>query len=129
MKLSLNLRGDLAKLTDAELAERLEHLFHAYEAAQGRKTRWWDLGFMPVWRWRGPIRHPRAYRFFASLAGASGGSWLDLVFAIDLSDKRAERLLRSATDPQGDIYLHLCEIRDIMDEAERRIAQRQGQPS
>jgi hypothetical protein len=34
MRFSVNLRGDLAKLSDAELVERLETAWHAYEAVE-----------------------------------------------------------------------------------------------
>jgi len=126
MALSLNLRSDLAKLTDAELAHRLEQSFRAYDAANDRK-RWWNSGSLS-WIFRGPIRHPRAYRFFAALTGSSG-SWLDVLFATVLSDKRSARLLGPGADVQSDLYLQVCEMRDIVDEAERRIAHRQGQTS
>ena len=41
MKGSINLRGDLAKLSDAELAERLNAAWQAVDAARGRKRSFW----------------------------------------------------------------------------------------
>ena len=36
MGLSINLRGDLARLSDAELAARLEHAWQAHQAVKDR---------------------------------------------------------------------------------------------
>jgi hypothetical protein len=118
MRASINLRGDLAKLSDAELIERLQEAWRAYEVAAKKP-----------WAWllhsrRGPIRHPRAYRFLSVLA-SGGGSWLDLLFAAALSGKTAEPSLRWA-DPTVDAHLSLCEIRDLTDEMERRVADRRA---
>ncbi len=75
--MAINLRSDLAKLTDSELAERYDQLWAAYEAARARPQ-------MPssINGWRGPIRHPRFHRFLTIL-NKSGGSeiWFDLIVA------------------------------------------------
>jgi hypothetical protein len=129
MNLSLNLRGDLAKLSDQELAERLEQAWRAYDQANdyasSRKSKW-HIGWLDIWRWRGPFRHPRAYRFFATLDGVSGVAWLDFALALVFSDKRFEELMRAAGGTEREMYLHACEMRDIVDEAERRINEREG---
>jgi len=117
MRFSINLRGDLAKLTDAALAERLDAAWQKYEAANKRWRGWWK----PLWLWRGPLRHPRAYRFLSALGNSASGGWLALPFAAALSGKSTEPFLRSA-DPAIDAYLTLCEIRDLTDEMERRVA-------
>ena len=122
MALPVNLRSDLAKLTDAELAEQLEDAWRKYETTEKRPLSRWV--FSPMFQTRGPIRHPRAYRFMAALQGGSG-SWLDLLFASALSGKKTEGFLR--TDPGADRHLNICEIQDITDELERRIAKNKKQ--
>jgi hypothetical protein len=112
MRLSVNLRDDLAKLSDTELATRLDAAWRTYDST---KKPW-------LWRgplWRSPVRHPRAYRFL-SLLGTSSGSWFDLLFAAALSAKGAEPLLRR--NPAMDLDLTIYEIRDLMEEMERRVA-------
>jgi len=113
----MNLRSDLAKLTDAELAARLEDAWDKYDTNEKRTLAGWV--FSPIVRTRGPIRHPRAYRFMAALRGGSG-SWLDLLFAGAMIGRKTEGFLRS--DPGADRHLNICEIQDISDELERRIA-------
>jgi hypothetical protein len=110
MALVLNLRGDLAKLGDAELAERLGAAWKAHEAAQQASK--------PVGLWysrRGPIRHPWAYRLFSVSGVGAGisGQWLGF-----------GPFLRSIA--YDDMDLTLCEIKDLTDEIQRRIAQRKG---
>jgi hypothetical protein len=65
MRLQINLRGDLAKLGDGELAKRLEEAWQAYGASTANAR-------FRVWAsWRGPIKHPWAYRF-TWFVGVSG---------------------------------------------------------
>jgi hypothetical protein len=123
-KASVNLRGDLAKLSDAELAEHLEAAWQAVDAAQARRRGTWF--FFRSWviaPWRGPIRHPRAYRFQSLLSGGNPW-WFVLLVASVFSGKQYERFLRR--DMATDEYLSLCEVRDITDEIERRLAQRKA---
>ena len=129
MGFSINLRSDLAKLSDADLAKRLEETWHSYEEANKQGLwRGWYFWMPLIYSFRGPLRHPRAYRFLAALQGSSGSSgWLDLLFAVALSDKRAERFLKSAGGPIVQTHMSLCEIRGIIEEVERRVEQRQGQ--
>ena len=106
MRFGINLRGDLAKLSDAELTDRLQTAWAAYDAADVRPSRlilWYSR--------RGPVRHPWAYRLF-SIAGLSGmgGHYLGTgpFLRFDAYDQ----------------HLTLCEIRDLTDEMERRVAHR-----
>jgi hypothetical protein len=99
MALSINLRGDLAQLSDAELAARLEQAWQAYEVAEKREwtSNWWLLGK------RGPIRHPRAYQFVAALQATDGG-WISLLFAAALSHKDGAGFVRWADRTAGMHY-------------------------
>ncbi len=118
---TINLRGDLAKLSDAELSERLEAAWHAYAAAEQRPFFWRSRAWLsPGFAIRGPIRHPRFYRFFSAL-GTGSGAWCDFLFAAILTGKDGERLLRNS-DPLVDGHICLCEIRDLNDEIKRRLA-------
>lgn len=120
---TLDFRADLAQLSDAEIAERLDVAWRAYDA--GKKQSWW---WRPLWSgmrtgWRGPLRHPRAYRFIAAFR-SSGGTLLDALFAATLSGSRSEMAL-SKIDPIAGEHIHLCEIQDILDEIQRRVTKRQ----
>jgi hypothetical protein len=124
MRLSINLRGDLAKLSDAELVERLDAAWQACEAAK-------EAGGDPC-SWRGPVRHPRAYRFLSVLSSVTVTTgngvidWLCMVaLSSALSSKSAERFVRKSA-PSIDLHLTLCEIRDLMDEMERRVTRRRA---
>src|SRR5215470_830943 len=87
MGLSINLRGDLAKLSDAELAARLEQAWQTHGVGETKPKYFW-MGWFPLW-WsrRGPIRHPRIYRFLAILSGANGPPALVLPLAWIFSSK------------------------------------------
>jgi hypothetical protein len=121
MGLNINLRGDLAKLGDDELAERLKEAWRAYEEADGRfhwwQPRWWLLGR------RGPIRHPRAYQFLAALQATDGG-WLNTLFATVASHKDAAGFVRRFDRTAG-MHVSICEIHDMIEEIERRLDKRQ----
>jgi hypothetical protein len=124
---AVNLRSDLARLSDTDLAARLEEAWHEYDAA-GKPARWLQWAILsPLHSWRGPIRHPRAYRFLSVLGGADGPWWLVLLLATVISDKRVEEVFRAGGPP--DAHLTLCEILDIVDEVERRVARRQAKAS
>jgi hypothetical protein len=120
MKIAVNLRGDLAKLSDAELAERLNAAWEAIDASEGRRQSWWPLG-----KWRGPVRHRGAYRLLSVLpvVADTEPGWLASLLA--LSSKRLERLLEGTTIAR---YRHLCEIQDIMDEMECRVSRNRPSP-
>jgi hypothetical protein len=118
--LALNLRGDLAKLNDNELAQRLAAAWCEYEVA--KKPAAWSSWPSLAWSHRGPVRHPRAYRFILGL-GAGTGTWLDGLVAILAGTKTFGSFISKRSGAHA--HLVLCEIRDIMDEVERRITQRQ----
>ena len=125
MKANINLRDDLTKLSDAELAERLKANWATYEAAGVPPPGRFSLLRPVFYGFRGPVRNRRAYRFLILLQG-SDGSWLSLMFAALLSGSRLERLLR--VDKVADAHLSLCEIRDMMDEIDRRVKLGQRKP-
>jgi len=109
MGFSINLRGDLAKLSDAELATRLDEAWQTYTALQAKFPRR-KLSYSE----RGLIRHPLAYRFL-SVLGVSGPGY---------------GYFGTAPNVIGPKYWHphliLCDIRDLTDEAQHRIDKRQG---
>lgn len=119
--MAINLRSALAHLTDSELAERYHQLWTAYEQAKARPTL-----FSSVRKERGPVRHPRLYRFLAVLkGGGSGPIWFDLLMGAMLSHKFFEPALRMAPDTDAELSVH--EIQDVMDEMQRRVDMRKGQ--
>ncbi|MGZ5844981.1 MAG: hypothetical protein ACXWJL_08270 [Xanthobacteraceae bacterium] len=82
MKIAVDLRSDLAKLSDAELANHLKENWQIYEAP-AFVLLWTLLTLTPasldVFISR-PIRHRRAYRFLAAI-GCADETWLSLLFA------------------------------------------------
>jgi hypothetical protein len=113
MRFALNLRSDLTRLNDAEVADRLVATWRAYEVAeQDARFAWRELKYST----RGPIRHPWAYLFSSIMAiGDRGGLgfWMGQPFFPSLlGDRRSRALVK--------MHLNLCEIRDIQDEIECR---------
>jgi hypothetical protein len=107
----ITLRGDLARLSDRELAKRLDEALQACDA--------WPVARETGWaHWRGPIRHPRAYRVFYVLTVLS--SVVEL-----LSFSRGGDL------PLGTMrtYLLVCEIQDLLDETRWRVDARRTSSS
>jgi hypothetical protein len=119
MAFALNLRGDLAKMSDAELADWLERNWLAYSAAE-RDRSWWSHTFS----FRGPLRHPRFYRMIAAAQHVSGNGLLCLAFILMFGSKRFERTLYRQPDTAS--HLCLCEIKDITDEMKRRLRHRKA---
>jgi hypothetical protein len=111
--IAVNLRSDLRRLSDAELAQRLQEAWHTYERAE-KRPKWSTISLSA----RGPIRHPAAYRLVAALSN-TGGSMVEVLVSILLMGKKTERFLRS--DRASDIHLSLCEVKDITEEIERRV--------
>ena len=108
MGFAINLRGDLAKLSDAELAGRLEAAWKSHdEAAAASRVK---LRYSR----RGPLRHPWAYRFL-SVVGLQGPGFS---YYLGLSP-----FLRF--DAVGQ-HLALCEVKDLTDEIERRTTLKQA---
>jgi hypothetical protein len=117
MALALNLRGDLAKLSDAELAERLSAAWQRHDA----NRQYADDS--PVFSLRGPMRHPRIYRFLMWLRATEGNFHL-LALPLVLSSSLTDRMCGHFA--LGEPHLALCEIRDIMDEMKKRVAARKA---
>jgi hypothetical protein len=115
MPFSINLRGDLAKLSDAALVERVEKAWRDYEAADGKPRRGELVG-----SWNGPIRHPLAYRFMSMIDWRLG---LARRMA-PIAEFSIASLLGFRAPPEIDMHLALCEIRDLTDELERRVVRR-----
>lgn len=116
MPFSINLRGDLAELSDTALVERIDKAWADYEAAE-RKPRRGEL----VGSWNGPIRHPLAYRFMSMIDYRRGrlSGYMGTIGQFTLGS-----LLGFPSMPEIDMHLTLCEIRDLMDEMERRVVHR-----
>jgi hypothetical protein len=128
MAFGLNLRRDLAKLSDQELADRFEQASAAHELAKENLRR--DGGVL-LFSVRGPIRHPRAYRFLtiAFVVTASADGWPALPLAIVsifsglvLSHRKYEQHLNPQDRPN--LHLNMCEMKDIVDEIRRRVKYR-----
>jgi hypothetical protein len=109
MRFTINLRGDLVKLSDAELAIRLEQAWQRYNAAREREAAATKLWYSR----RGPLRHPWAYRLL-SVVGVSNG--FGMYFGLGQLIRRGYM----------DMHLTLCEIRDLNDEIGRRVT---GKPA
>ena len=105
MRLGINLRGDLAKLPDEELASHFEKCVAYREWLAPRAgdlaNRWlYEVGLaMPFGR--GPVHARIFYRLMGLLYG---GSWNGL----------------NGRSP-GDLFVLDCEIKDIVDEMQRRV--------
>ncbi len=114
MRSSLNLRGDLARLDDAELAARLDATLRKIEALEARR-RAALLGGFVISRsrgWRGPLRARAVYRavpWLAVLVQLCLGSGVE-------AGGRDERALSLAH----------CEAKDLMDEIRRRLEARRS---
>jgi hypothetical protein len=121
MALSINLRGDLAKLSDEELAARLKEAWDQYEAAE-KRFHWWTARGWLLGK-RGPVRHPRVYQFLAAVQHTDA-QWVSLLFATALSHKDASGFVQRL-DRNAGMHMSACEIQDIVDEIERRMEQRQ----
>src|SRR5262245_30340616 len=105
MSLSINLRGDLAKLSDEELAARLAAAWERHRAAENSTP-----GDFNIWySQRGPIKHPWAYRLFSVMGVSSRWWFISLRVGPGVGH-----------GPMG-MHLALCEILDIHDEIQRRI--------
>jgi len=113
MRWGVNLRGDLAKLDDAEIAARYEALISHKEAWVRQLPKYPGSG--PMYRlemrvpWRGPLHARIFYKIQFVLMGVlealQGGGSLP-------SNSAYER------------YMKECELRDVTDEIKRRVAQK-----
>ena len=102
MRFGINLRGDLAKLDDAEIASRFEGLISEME------TKHKVVYQVGKWSARGLLHARIFYKVQAvifGVLGAFGGS--------------------SPITPSGiELYLLGCELADVRDEIERRVRRR-----
>ena len=115
MPLSLNLRYDLARMSDAQLAERLERTWQAFSQVEADA---WPYKLSASFR--GPIRHPSAYAFLSWVAVKSGLSWrFGPSFSLGM-----EALLSTRSRALMRMHLAICEVRDITDEMNHRLASR-----
>jgi hypothetical protein len=113
MRWGINLRGDLAKLDDAEIASRYEALVSEKEAWVQQLPKYPESG--PTYRmamrmpWRGLLHARIFYRLqfvlMGVFAGLQGGGPLP-------SNLAYER------------YMMECELLDVTDEIKRRVAQK-----
>ena len=113
MPLGVNLRGDLAKLSNAELVQRLSEAWKDYEEAESRP------GPKLVASARGPIRQPLAYWFFSFIGIRDG--WTSY-FGTALPRVPSKWFARG--NRPIDMHRALCEIQDIHDEIECRIGRK-----
>ena len=102
MRFGINLRGDLAKLDDAEIASRFEGLISEME------TKHKVVYQVGIWSARGLLHARILYKIQAvifGVLGAFGGN--------------------SSVTPSGiELYLLGCELADVRDEIERRVRRR-----
>ena len=112
MTLALNLRSDLARLTDAELAKRCDAVWAEMEELERDRG---ALRTSP--RWRGPVRHPRAYLFWAMVRSSGAGELDILLSAFAANTSLADVVSRL---PRIRLHLALCEMQDILDEMKSR---------
>jgi hypothetical protein len=114
MRLGINLRGDLAKLDDIEIAARHEELIARKEAELGalpsRARNKLGLRLHSLLLARGPFHARIFYRI----------QWF--VFALFATVKSHSLMLPS----DYDAYLLECELKDVRDEIKRRIAARKA---
>ena len=112
MRFGVNLRGDLAKLDDAEIASRFEALISETETRH-RATRAHACGRVIYRIWKGSLGrglfHARIFyqiqlHLFGLRAALEGGTLL--------------------TRSDIDLYLLNCELNDVKDEIEHRVRYR-----
>ena len=106
MRFGINLRGDLAKLDDGDIASRLETLMAEREAlyravpfSSGNK--WLYQRGVGIVFGRGPLHARFFYRFYA---------------------------LQYLGSSLSELYLLDCELKDVRDEIKRRMGQKKAIP-
>jgi hypothetical protein len=115
MRLGVNLRFDLKRLSDAQLAALLESSWERYETAQPMA-----MPYRLRSSARGPIHHPLAYPFLSILSYSEPWSWgLSLAFLFSI-----DGLISSRTRAMMHMHLALCDIADVTDELRRRATRR-----
>jgi hypothetical protein len=122
MRFSINLRGDLAKLSDAELADLFEKTSRKLDTAvhdprsKNSKLRW---------SFRGPLRHPWFYPMTSVFGGSIPGMHFFKNALGPFLSTRFGAKSAAITDLM-DQHLLQCELRDLNDEMERRVARRRA---
>ena len=111
----LSLRYDLARLSDADLARRLEEALAAREDLGPSRARE-ALGL------RGPVRHPLVYRALCLLSEGPTRTPIDALIPLVTLNRHLTDWLLSGRDSR--IYLTTCEIQDLQDEIRRRLRER-----
>ena len=108
MRFGINLRGDLAKLDDAEIASRFEALIAETETKH-RATLEYACGKIPYRIWKASLaRGPFHARIFYKIQAFLFGGW-------------AAILGNGIGREDVDLYLLNCELKDVTDEIERRV--------
>ena len=118
MRFGINLRGDLAKLDDAEIAARYERLISEKEAqlralpnyAKYRLFRWLSAVFLPG---RGLLHARIFYKIQAGIIISAG-------ILISLTSGGGNEVVPNCLEE----YLRDCELKDTRDEIKRRLQQR-----
>jgi hypothetical protein len=116
MSWGVNLRFDLKRLNDQQLAALLENSWQRFETAKS-SAKSYTLRASA----RGPIRHPWAYPFISILN--YGLAW-DMTLAFNVS---IAALFSRENSAIMNMHLALCDIADIMDEIRRRVHGDAGQ--
>ena len=122
MGLSINLRGDLAKLSDAELAERLKHAWARYENADKQQR-----SSSMFWKGRPTAKLPLGHRLWAGFHRSPGFRVFDWGLRAFLgshtnSDIIGKPVLVSDAAIKTDD--HISDIENIMSEIKRRLDKR-----
>ncbi|MDI4656637.1 hypothetical protein [Xanthobacter autotrophicus] len=114
-----NLRSDLARLPDSEIATRCEALWREIDTlGQDKRARRHASGT------RGFLRHPRAYMFWGIFRLSGGGLLEALVSALVPSPKAGDKLTGTRA---VSLHVALCELQDLIDEMKaRRSARGEG---
>ncbi len=115
MKLHLNFRFDLREVDDASLTAHFQKIEELREIL-GLKQKLSD----PILTWRGPIRHPWAYRFWTFFSGGGDIVWSAPIAAWLASSKKISSWLLKY-DRGANVFLVNCELLDLYDELERRV--------
>jgi hypothetical protein len=115
MGFGINLRSDLRRMTDVELAALLARCWERRDTACSRVPQ-----FTLAASYRGLIRHPTAYPFISVLRTGYGITWsIGVAFFYSL-----ESVISPCTRAIMNMHLALCDIADINDELRRRKAKR-----
>lgn len=115
MRLSINLRFDLKRLTDAELSETLEFAWQRFELAKAAAA-----PYALSYSWRGPVRHRIAYPI-CSMLSSEAGFLPSFGLAVEWG---IEAIFLRKTQAVLHMHLAICDISDISDEIRRRSAPR-----